>query len=159
MGSGASTLRLGTPARQQRLRRVPNARSGAASASEREVVRRDDLVLLYSVVDDRSSSGCTARGTPSIPAEAREFLADFPGPWWVVGGWAVEAFSGVHRAHHDVDVAIFQYDVPALLDLVGDRYDVWSVSSGSLRPINETWPEPPPDAGQVWLREHGRRPG
>ena len=30
---------------------------------------------------------------PLDPAEAQEFLADFPGPWWVVGGWAVEAFS------------------------------------------------------------------
>jgi Aminoglycoside-2''-adenylyltransferase len=95
---------------------------------------------------------------PLDPAEAQEFLADFPGPWWVVGGWAVEAFSGVHREHHDVDVAIFKYDVPALLDLVGDRYDVWSISSGSLRPINETWPEPPPEAGQVWLREHAQAP-
>jgi hypothetical protein len=95
---------------------------------------------------------------PLDPAEAQQFLADFRGPWWVVGGWAVEAFSGVHREHHDVDVAIFKYDVPALLDLVGDRYDVWSVSSGSLRPINETWPEPPPDAGQVWLREHAQAP-
>ena len=95
---------------------------------------------------------------PLDPADAYEFLADFPGPWWVVGGWAVEAFSGVHREHHDLDVAIFKYDVPALLDLVADRFDVWSVSSGSLRPINETWPEPPPDAGQVWLREHAQAP-
>jgi hypothetical protein len=92
------------------------------------------------------------------PAEAQELLADFPGPWWVVGGWAVEAFSGVHREHHDVDVAIFKSDLPALLDLVGDRYDVWSVGSGALRPINETWPEPPAGAGQVWLREHAQAP-
>ena len=77
----------------------------------------------------------------------------------MVGGWAAEAFSGVHREHHDVDVAIFKYDVPALLDLVGDRYDVWSVGSGALRPINEAWPEPPPDTGQVWLAGPRRRPG
>jgi hypothetical protein len=110
------------------------------------------------LVDDAEFERLYGPWDPLDPAEAQEFLADFPGPWWVVGGWAVEAFSGVHRTHHDVDVAIFKYDVPALLDLVGDRYDVWSVSSGSLRPINETWPEPPSGAGQVWLREHAQAP-
>ncbi len=92
------------------------------------------------------------------PAGAQELLAEFPGLWWVVGSWAAEVFSGVHREHHDVDVAMFRYELPALLDLVGDRYDVWSVGSGSLRPINDTWPEPHPEAGQVWLREHSQAP-
>jgi len=92
------------------------------------------------------------------PAGARALLADFPAPWWVVGGWAMEAFSGVTRPHHDVDVVIFKRDLPALVELVAGRYDVWSVANGALRPITEDWPEPHPDAGQVWLREHAGAP-
>ena len=92
------------------------------------------------------------------PAGAARFLAGFAGPWWVVGGWAIDAFSGVHRRHEDIDVMIFRYDLPVLLDLVRGRYDVWSVGAGALRPITEDWPEPQPDAGQVWLREHALAP-
>ena len=89
---------------------------------------------------------------PLLPAGAQEFLADFPGPWWVVGGWAIEAFSGVQRKHHDVDVAIFKYDVPALLDLVGDRYDVWSVTSDGVTSASRTPTLSPATAEISWSR-------
>ena len=93
------------------------------------------------------------------PAGAQRLMAPFPGPWWVVGGWAIEAFTGVARAHEDIDVVIFRRDLPAFLDLVRGRYDVWSAGAGAIRPVNEDWPEPHADAGQVWLREHASRPG
>ena len=93
------------------------------------------------------------------PAEAQEFLADFPGPWWVAGGWAVEAFSGVHREHHDLDVAIFKCDVPALLDLVGARYDVWSVSSGSCFRSTRRGPSLPRRRARCGCESTRRRPG
>jgi hypothetical protein len=92
------------------------------------------------------------------PAGVQELLAGFAGPWWVVGGWAIEAFSGVRRRHEDIDVVIFRRDLPLLLDLVRGRYDVWSAGAGMLRPINEEWPDPHPEAGQVWLREHAQAP-
>ena len=31
---------------------------------------------------------------PLTPAELRDLMAGFPAPWWVVGGCAVEAFTG-----------------------------------------------------------------
>ena len=75
------------------------------------------------------------------------------------GGWAVEAFSGVHRKHHDVDVAIFKYDVPALLDLVGDRYDVWSVSSGSFVRSTRRGPSLPGKRARCGCASTHQRPG
>jgi len=92
------------------------------------------------------------------PDGAARLMADFPGSWWVVGGWAIEAFTGIRRGHEDIDVVIFRRDLPAFLELVRGRYDVWSAGAGAIRPVNEDWPEPHADAGQVWLREHARAP-
>lgn len=92
------------------------------------------------------------------PADLPGFLAEFDGEWWVVGGWAIEAFTGTPREHEDVDLVIWRRDLPAFLDLVRGRYHVWSAGAGALRPVNEDWPEPHPDAGQVWLREHAQAP-
>lgn len=92
------------------------------------------------------------------PAQTVEFLADYDAPWWVVGGWAIEAFTGIPRRHEDIDIVIFRRDLPRFLDLVRDRYHVWSAGAGTLRPVNEDWPEPHPEASQVWLREHAGAP-
>ena len=92
------------------------------------------------------------------PAGVREFLADFPGEWWVVGGWSIEAFTGVGRHHEDLDVCLWWRDLPALLDLCRGRYHVWGAGSGGLRPVNEEWPDLHPEASQVWLREHALAP-
>ena len=92
------------------------------------------------------------------PPGAQELLADFAGEWWVVGGWAIEAFTGIGRPHEDIDVVIWRRDLPALLELVEGRYHVWSAGSGALRPVNADWPEPHAGSGQVWLREHSMAP-
>lgn len=95
---------------------------------------------------------------PLAPSDLPAFLDGFAGEWWVVGGWAIEAFTGVPRHHEDVDLVIWRRDLPAFLELVGDRYHVWSAGSGALRPVNADWPEPHEGAGQVWLREHALAP-
>ena len=92
------------------------------------------------------------------PPGVQAFLADFPGEWWVVGGWAIEAFTGIARPHEDIDVVIWRRDLPALLSLVEGRYHVWSAGAGALRPVNEDFPEPHDQSGQVWLREHSMAP-
>ena len=114
--------------------------------------------------------------TPEEQAEEREFqrlygpwdaydrgqvatlLADYGRPWWLVGGWSIEAFTGVERPHEDIDVVIFRRDLPRLQELLGGRFHFWSAGAGALRPLNAEWPEPHPDAGQVWLREHALAP-
>ncbi len=44
------------------------------------------------------------RWEPFDLAQAAAFMDGFDRPWWVVGGWAVDAFTGVRREHDDVDV-------------------------------------------------------
>ena len=92
------------------------------------------------------------------PAGLASFMADYPGQWWVVGGWAIDAFTGQTRPHDDIDCVIWRRDLPAFLELVGDRHHVWSAGSGMIRPITDQWPEPHPEAGQVWLRDDAQSP-
>jgi hypothetical protein len=35
-------------------------------------------------------------------------LAGLDVPWWVAGGWAVEAFTGVARSHEDIDLSVLR---------------------------------------------------
>lgn len=92
------------------------------------------------------------------PATAAGLLAGFAAPWWISGGWAIEAFTGAVRDHDDVDVTIFRRDVGALRALLGGRFDLWAVGSGQLVPIRERRPIPPPWMGQIWFREHALAP-
>jgi hypothetical protein len=92
------------------------------------------------------------------PAEAKEVFDGIGIRWWLAGGYAVEAFTGVPREHEDIDVSIFRRDVPALRRALEGRLHLWSVGSGSLRPIDDRFPEPAVDADQIWLREHALAP-
>jgi hypothetical protein len=38
----------------------------------------------------------------------RRLLAGLDLPVWVVGGWAIEAFTGARREHQDLDVTFFR---------------------------------------------------
>jgi hypothetical protein len=95
---------------------------------------------------------------PSTPADCAELMDGFGYPWWIAGGWAIEAFTGVARPHEDVDLAIFGRDVAALRAQVGGRYHLWSNHGGTLRPINDRFPEPIEGGHQIWLREHALAP-
>jgi Aminoglycoside-2''-adenylyltransferase len=95
---------------------------------------------------------------PLTIAEVSDLLCDFAGVWWIVGGHAVEAFTGVRRPHEDIDIALFRRDLPGLRAVLADRYHTWSVGSGLLRPLNDDHPEMHREAGQVWIREHAQAP-
>lgn len=95
---------------------------------------------------------------PLIPGEVAGFLAGFDHPWWLVGGWAIEAFTGVERPHEDIDVVVFRRHLADLRASLGDRWHLWSAGAGALRPVNDDWPDVHPDAGQVWVREHALAP-
>ncbi len=85
-------------------------------------------------------------------------MAGFTRPWWIVGGWSIEAFTGVAREHEDVDLSILACDVPALREHVGERYHLWSMDGGELRPLNDKFPEPHHAECQIWIREHSLAP-
>lgn len=48
------------------------------------------------------------------PTDVADMIRGFERPWWVVGGWALDAFTGLRRDHGDVDISMFRRDVKAL---------------------------------------------
>ena len=99
------------------------------------------------------------------PRDAAELFGDFPGRWWVAGGWAIEAFTGVERPHSDLDVEVPRSELPALRRYLAGRLDAWTASDGALTPL---LPGDDPDApaddvlpsgcGQLWTRRSGTDP-
>ena len=94
----------------------------------------------------------------STPADAQELMHGYDGDWWITGGWAIEAFTGVRREHEDVDVSLWRRDIEKLRLQLSDRYDLWSNAGGRLRPLTDQRPEQPDDADQIWLRRHALAP-
>jgi hypothetical protein len=92
------------------------------------------------------------------PAGVAAVLEGFGRPWWVVGGWAIDAFTGVPREHQDVDVSILACDVPALREQVRGRWDLWNLAGGDMRPLTDQHPDVFHPASQIWVREHGDAP-
>jgi hypothetical protein len=91
-------------------------------------------------------------------AGARAFFEGFDRPWWLVGGWAIEAFTGAEREHEDIDVSMLACDVPALREFVGDRWHLWSNTSGTLRPLTDARPDLPAPDCQIWVRRDAYSP-
>jgi hypothetical protein len=95
--------------------------------------------------------------TPPAPFEVAQIFAGMAAPWWIVGGWAIETFTGQSREHEDIDVAVFRGDLPILLDQLLPNYCVWSNRSGALRPLR-TPDELVEDCRQLWVRRDGASP-
>jgi hypothetical protein len=90
------------------------------------------------------------------PEGAADLLRDYPGRWWIAGGWAVEAFTGIPRPHDDVDPSIPRSDAGRLREHLAGVLDVWCADSGSLRPLGD---EPlSPTCENLWLRANGAAP-
>ncbi|GCD92332.1 nucleotidyltransferase domain-containing protein [Nocardioides sp. LS1] len=92
------------------------------------------------------------------PAGVAEFFDGFERPWWIVGGWSIEAFTGAPREHEDVDVSILVRDVAALREHVGDRWQLWNIANGALRPLTDRWPDLMDPESQVWVRRDATSP-
>lgn len=95
---------------------------------------------------------------PLDPPGVAALMAGFERPWWLVGGWAIEAFTGRPRAHEDVDLSILTCDVAALRAHVGDRWHLWSNAGGTFRPLDDRFPEVLAPDCQIWFREHALAP-
>jgi hypothetical protein len=91
------------------------------------------------------------------PPDVAELMAGLSVPWWIVGGWAIEAFTGAGREHEDVDIAFRVADLPAVLDHLLAGYCVWSNHGGTLRPLREPG-ELLEGCEQLWLRRDGVSP-
>ncbi|WP_206691172.1 nucleotidyltransferase domain-containing protein [Quadrisphaera sp. INWT6] len=110
------------------------------------MLTHDDVVRLYGPWQDRT------------PRDAARLLDGYGGAWWVAGGWAVEAFTGVHRDHGDVDVSIPAVDVPLLREHLGERWHVWAAFDGAVRPLVTPQEELPGGCENLWLRPDATSP-
>lgn len=120
--------------------RVPLVRSAEEQAEE------DAFFALY---------GAWA---PLSPTEVAAELAGFDRPWWVVGGWAIEAASGYQREHEDTDISLLSCDVPAFVEFLKGRWHVWNNVGGVLHPLGGRWPTVDEPDSQLWLRAGARSP-
>jgi hypothetical protein len=94
---------------------------------------------------------------PLSPAEAKDLLAGLDVPWWVAGGWAIEAFTGVARPHEDLDLSVFRRDLPAVRALLEPRFHLWAAGGEGLLHL-APGRAMPDSSGQVWVREHALAP-
>lgn len=87
--------------------------------------------------------------------EVVAFFSDFGGPWWIAGGYAIDAFAGGNRREHDdIDVSIFAADSALLRRHLADWEPQVADPPGSLRawPADETLPQRVHD---IWVRRDG----
>jgi hypothetical protein len=95
---------------------------------------------------------------PLDPAGLAELMRGFERPWWIVGGWSIEAFTGVPREHEDVDLSLLACDLTAFREHLGADWTPWSNDGGTLRPLSERFPDPLNVESQVWLRRDAQSP-
>lgn len=98
---------------------------------------------------------------PLTPRDAAQFFANYPGRWWIAGGWALEAFTGVSRPHGDLDPSIPRHELPLLRRYLAGKLDLWSADQENLRLLlpqdagTDTLPE---TCENVWARDGGEGP-
>jgi hypothetical protein len=109
-------------------------------------------------VDDEEFYRWYGPWDPLDPPGIAALMRGFERPWWIVGGWAVEAFTGVRREHEDLDLSVLACDVPAFRAHLGDAWTPWSNAGGTLRPLNDEFPDPLHVEGQIWLRRSAGDP-
>lgn len=95
---------------------------------------------------------------PLTPEELQELMEGFAGPWWLVGGHAIEAFTGVRRAHEDVDLVVFSRDADELRAHLGDRLHLWCNHGGTFRVLDDEHPQLLDPLCQIWMRENAQSP-
>jgi hypothetical protein len=94
---------------------------------------------------------------PLTPPEVAERFSDLGPRWWIVGGWAVDAFTGIPREHEDIDVAFFRADLSVVLARLSPELCVWSNLSGTLRPLRRA-EDLLDGARQLWVQRDGDSP-
>jgi len=81
----------------------------------------------------------------------------FDRPWWIIGGWSLEIFTGISRHHEDMDISILSSDAEAFRRFLGDRWTPWNVDDSWFRPFDHRFDDVRPDS-QVWVRRDAQSP-
>lgn len=112
----------------------------------------DEIVRIYGPFVERT------------PADAAALFAGYPGRWWIAGGHAIEAFTGVSRPHGDLDPSIPRHELPLLRrHLVGKR-DLWAANQERFTVLlpddidGTDEDQLDPDCENVWVRRSGADP-
>jgi len=95
---------------------------------------------------------------PLTPAGIAELLQGFDAPWWSVGGYAIEAFTGVPRFHEDVDLVMFTDAVPALREHLDGVLHLWNIYDRTMRPLDEHTDTLLHPQSQIWMRRDWSSP-
>lgn len=97
--------------------------------------------------------------TERTPADVAALLASYRGTWWIAGGWALEAPSGVEWPHEDIDPAVLRGELPILRRHLAGRLHASAPFSGALKPLDPVdRPDaaaeevPPKGRAQLWTR-------
>lgn len=98
------------------------------------------------------------RWEPLRPVDAAALLGGLDVPWWIAGGWALEAFTGIRRPHDDLDIGVFERDVPTVIQHLLSTHHVWAAGSGMLCPILTPTQAMPAGMRQLWVRESATQP-
>lgn len=94
---------------------------------------------------------------PLDPSTVAAFMKGFDRPWWIIGGWSIEVFTGVSRHHEDMDISILSRDAEAFRRFLGDAWTPWNVDDGWFRPFDDRFKDVRPDS-QVWVRRNATSP-
>lgn len=99
------------------------------------------------------------------PVDVAKLFSGYPGTWWIAGGWALEAFTGIARQHDDIDPCVLRGELPLLRQHLVDRLHLWTATRGALAPL---LPDEDPDGsaddilpsgcGQIWTRRSACHP-
>jgi hypothetical protein len=85
---------------------------------------------------------------PAAVAYVRGLLAGFEHPWFLTGGWAVDAWLGRQtRDHGDVDITVFHHDQHAVFE----HFSEWTMVAHD--------PNVPDDTTEPWNGRHVDMPG
>ena len=107
---------------------------------------------------------------PLPPRQVAELFAGLSVPWWISGGYAIEAFVGRSiRDHDDIDIGILRADHLRVREAFADWDFHAADPPGTLRPwplgeslsqsVHDIWCRPTADAPwqmQLMLNEHDR---
>ena len=147
--------------RQPDAARMSGRRNRALDQTTRRYGRAmasDDFLQVLADLSDEEFERLYGPLAHLQPTEAAVLLDGFAAPWWIVGGWAIEAFTGDHRPHDDVDVCVLARDVPVLLDHFLGTHHVWAAGAGMMCPLLRASQRLPSWLNQIWVREDATHP-
>lgn len=89
---------------------------------------------------------------PFDPSSITNFMQGFNRPWWIIGGWAIEKWTGVSRTHEDMDISIFASDAEEFRLFLTDRWTTWNMDNSWLRPFDHRFRDVRP-ISSIWVRK------